>query len=263
MAGRVRMAVVLGLAAVFTPLVAGTQAIILKTGLARPTRMPQIWFRLLVRVLGLRVRTHGLLAAERPLMLAANHISWIDIVALGSVGEISFVARGDMVNWPVMGTLAKLGKCVFVDRKRRSGTGRQAGELAGRLASGNVVALFAEGTTGDGNRLLPFKSALFGAAEMLFDRDSATPPSIQPVAIAYTRDHGMAMGRMHRMRASWIGDEDLAPHLRDYLGRDVFDIDIHFCEPFRFAADMDRKDAAHRTERAVRDALAGARAPRR
>lgn len=259
MAGRVRTAVALGLTAVFTPLVAGAQVVVQRTGWASPTRMPRLWFRFLVRVLDLRIRTSGALAAERPLLIVANHVSWMDIVALGSLGDISFVARGDMVRWPLIGPLTKLGNTVFVDRTRRAGSAEQAGELAGRLASGLAVVLFPEGTTGDGNRLRPFKSSLLGAAELLRGPDDGPPPTVQPVAIDYVRHHGVAVGRRHRMRASWIGDEDLVPHLRDLLSRDVFDIDIHFCAPFAFDGAMHRKEAARQAEVAIRDALAGGR----
>lgn len=259
MAGRVRTAVALGLTAAFTPLIASAQLVILRTGWARPTRLPRMWFRFLVHILDLRVRIHGKLADERPLLIVANHVSWLDIVALGSIGEISFVARGDMIRWPLIGPLSKLGNTVFVDRNRRTGSAEQAGQLAGHLAAGSAVVLFAEGTTGDGNRLRPFKSSLLGAAEMLFGLGNGSSPVVQPVAIDYTRNHGIAVGRGHRMRASWIGDEDLVPHLRDFMARDVLDVDIHLCAPFAFSGGMDRKQAARQAEQAIRDAIGASR----
>lgn len=255
MVGRVRTAFALGMTAAVTPLLAAAQFVVVRTGIAPVGRMPRAWFRFLARALGLKVIPFGNLAPARPLLIVANHVSWMDIVALGAIGEVSFVARGDMARWPLIGPLSKLGNTVFVDRAHRRGSAEQAGEIARQMAGGSAIVLFAEGTTGDGVRLRPFKSALFGAVEILLTTGSDVEALIQPVTIAYTRHHGVPMGRRHRMRAAWIGDEDLVPHVRDLLRRDVFDIEVHFGEPFALDDATDRKKAARRAESAIRDKL--------
>lgn len=256
MAGRLRTAAALAAVAALTPVYATAHVVGRRLRLVAPTRMPRAWCRLVARLLSLRVVAVGAPETARPLLVVANHVSWIDIIVLGSLMEASFVARGDMGGWPVIGGLAKLADTIFVDRSHRRGSAGQASDIAGRLAQGEAVILFAEGTTGDGNWLRPFKSSLLGAVG-LAGREAGVEPVVQPVAIAYTRHHGVAMGRRHRMRASWIGDEDLVPHVRDLLRRDVFDVEVHFADAFGLDG-VDRKAATRRAENAIRQSLAAA-----
>src|SRR4030095_9702864 len=98
--------------------------------------VPQLWHRIVVRALGIRVTVHGTLAPERPLMLASNHISWTDILVVSSIAKVCFIAKSELGGWPIFGTLARLQRTVFVERERRRKSGEQASELAGRLAGG-------------------------------------------------------------------------------------------------------------------------------
>ncbi len=115
-------------------------------------------------MLGIRIRVHGKLETRRPLMLASNHVSWKDIMVLGAVADVAYIAKSEVANWPVFGWLAKWQKTVFVEREQKRKTGEQVNEVADRLAGGEIIVLFPEGTTSDGNRLLDIKSSLFGAA---------------------------------------------------------------------------------------------------
>lgn len=256
MAGRMRTVAALTVVAAATPLFVAAQWGGVRLGAMRPGRLPMLWRRMTARLLGLKIVVSGAMDRRRPLMIVANHVSWIDIVALGALGEMTFVARGDLGGWPVIGGLARLSNTIFVDRDNRRDSAAQAAEIAERLAAGEAVVLFAEGTTGDGVRLRPFKSSLLAAAEIA--GRSVADVRIQPVAIAFTRCHGMAVGRRQRIRASWIGDEDLVPHVRDLLSRDVFDVEIAFGEAFAIDG-VDRKQATRRIESDVRVALAAMR----
>jgi 1-acyl-sn-glycerol-3-phosphate acyltransferase len=111
--------------------------------------------------------------------------------------------------------------------------------------------LFAEGTTGDGNMILPFKSTLFGAAAMAISGGAAEEVFVQPVAIAYTRLHGVPLGRQHRHRAAWIGDQDLVPHVKELLAQGAMDVEVHFGEPIAFSAASNRKQTARLMEEQV------------
>ena len=108
--------------------------------------------------------------------------------------------------------------------------------------------LFAEGTTGDGNMILPFKSTLFGAATMALQDGAVDKVYIQPLTIAYTRLQGMPMGRRDRPLASWIGDTALAPHAAALLSAGAVDVELHFGEAVAFAAGDNSKDATRRAE---------------
>jgi 1-acyl-sn-glycerol-3-phosphate acyltransferase len=228
------------------------QSVILKTGFGNPSVIPQLWHRIVLKALGMRVTVHGKPARERPLMLASNHVSWTDILVVSSVLRVCFIAKSQLGGWPIFGTLARLQRTVFVERERKRKSGEQASELAGRLAAGDVMVLFAEGSTSDGNLIMPFKSTLFGAAEIAIREHTVDRVYLQPVAITYTRFHGMPMGRQHRSLAAWIGDTDLIPHFAALLREGAIDVDIRFGEPAEFNAESDRKRITRAMEGEVR-----------
>jgi 1-acyl-sn-glycerol-3-phosphate acyltransferase len=197
------------------------------------------------------------MATQRPLLIASNHISWTDILVIGSMTEGSFIARGDMAGWPFLGWLSTLQKTIFVDRKRKGTSGAQASDVGKRLAGNDPVILFAEGTTGDGNFILRFNSTLFGAADMAIREGGAVKVFIQPVAIVYTRFHGMPMNRQHRPLAAWIGDNELWPSIKLLLREGAMDVEVFFGEPIEYTADSKRKVAAKEIEGEVRGMIAG------
>ena len=101
----------------------------------------------------------------RAVLFVSNHVSWADIVVIGSIAPVAFVAKREVADWPLVGITARMQRTVFVDRARRHQTGDAIGEIVERLAAGTSVVLFAEGTSSDGNRVLPFRSALVGAVK--------------------------------------------------------------------------------------------------
>lgn len=219
-------------------------------------RIPRLWHRAMAEVLGLKVTPHGKLDQRRPLMLVANHASWLDIVALSTVGEVAFIAKSEVRSWPVFGYLARWQRTVFVDRNARRTTGDQIDAIADRLDRGEIVVLFAEGTTSDGNGVLDFKSSLFGAARRAAAESTVRHVALQPVAIAYSRIHGLPMGRRHRPLASWPGDVALAPHLLGVLKEGAIDVDIHFGQAVEFDAASDRKAVSRAMRAEIAEMLA-------
>ena len=110
----------------------------MKTGLWPETVILKVWHRMILRALGIRVHIKGALANGRPLLVAANHISWTDIMVLGSMVDVKFIARADMANWPLIGMLSKLQRTVFIERERRRSSSDQASEIADRMARGDA-----------------------------------------------------------------------------------------------------------------------------
>lgn len=220
--------------------------------------LPRLWHRVACRVLGIRVRVHGVLEAKRPLLLAANHASWKDILVLGSVADVVYIAKSEVRGWPVFGILARLQATIFVEREQRQKTGEKVNEIAERLAAGEIVVLFPEGTTSDGNRLLEVKSSLFGAAASAVPHAPDGIVHIQPVSIAYTGLHGMAMGRYHRPIAAWPGDIELMPHLMGILRAGAVDVDVDFGERVDYTRMSNRKAVSRTVEARIR-AMLGAR----
>ena len=251
MIGRTRLVLALIVAAVVTPPLGLYQWIAVRTRLMDDRKVPRLYHRILLKLLGIRVRVTGEIAAARPLMIASNHISWTDIMVLGSLAELHFIARSDMASWPGIGTLARLQRSVFVERDQRRQSAGQARAIAERLLSGDPMVLFPEGTTGTGNRIQPFKSTLFAAAAMAREAGGHETIAIQPVAIAYTRLQGMPMGRLHRTHAAWVGDQTLVPHLAALLAEGAMDVEVHFGEAIEFGPGSDRKKTAREIEARV------------
>ena len=258
MIGTIRLVLALAVFVAATPPLALWQTIALRSRKLDERRAPRLWHRLVTKLLGMRIHVHGEPARDRPLLIASNHVSWTDIMALGAVADVHFIAKSEVAGWPVMGLLSRLQRTVFVERERRRASGEQAGEIATRLSNGEPLVLFAEGTTSDGTLLLPFKSTLFAAADMALGTGGAETVLIQPVAIAYTRLHGLPMGRRHRRHVSWIGDQDLLPHLVSLLRVGALDLEVHFGEPVAFRPGTSRKEAARHVEACVRAMLAEA-----
>ena len=146
-------------------------------------RLPMVWHRGVCRILGFRIERYGKASRTVPTLFVCNHTSYLDISALGAVVPGSFVAKAEVRSWPVFGFLARLQRTVFVER-RASRTAHHRDNMTARLESGDNLILFPEGTSNDGNRVLPFKSAFFGIAEKPI---RGKPLTVQPVSIAYTR----------------------------------------------------------------------------
>jgi 1-acyl-sn-glycerol-3-phosphate acyltransferase len=220
-------------------------------------RLPALYHRFVCRLLGIRRTVIGRPDSARPLLVVANHVSWLDIPVIGAELAVSFVARHEVSNWPVIGWFARLQRSVFVNRSRRTDTARVNAEIAGRLRAGDVILLFAEGTSSDGNRVLPFRSSILGAAREAL-REGAGEIRIQPLAIAYTGFDGLPLDRRLRPRIAWYGAMDLGPHLWGLLKSGRIDVTLVWGEPLAFGPEAGRKAAAKRLEDAVRRAATAA-----
>lgn len=241
--------------------------------------MPVYFHRYVLFVLGVKVRLKGQLSLERPLLVAANHSSWLDILVISSLHPVSFIAKSEIADWPVFGTLARLQRSVFVERQRRSKTGEVNETIANRLATGDALVLFAEGTTSDGRRILPFRSALLGAAQALAGQGTAaqalagqrpaaqalagqgtTAPAgegasfVQGLNIAYPRLGGLPTPRGAHAFIAWHGDMDLVPHLMDFFAMPPVDCEITFLPPQGVGTATNRKALTRDLEEGVRRA---------
>lgn len=247
---RLRLGVILLVVGLVTLVGIPIQWVSLKLKLPLRRHIPVLYHRILLRLLGVRVRLRGAPARERPLLLLSNHASWLDIPVLGSLTSLFFVAKSEVAGWPLVGLLARFQRTVFVDRQRRQATGTVNREIAERLREGDPVVLFAEGTSSDGNRVLPFRTALVGAVREAFAATEAVV--VQPMAVTYVRLQGLPMGRIHRGAAAWFGDIELAPHLMEVLRHGAIDVEVSFGTPLILDAAHDRKSVTRAAEDAVR-----------
>jgi lyso-ornithine lipid O-acyltransferase len=220
---------------------------------------PRFYHRRCCRILGLRVRVLGRPTSARPVLFAANHISYLDITVLGSLLAASFITKVEVARWPLFGWLARLQRSVFVDRRMRT-IARQRDSIARRLAAKDALILFPEGTSGDGNRLLPFKSALFSVAE----GGGGGPVAVQPVSIAYTRLDGMPIRRALRPLFAWYGTMTMMPHLWRVVGLGTVEVVVEFHRPTTLAeCGSSRKALARYCQDCVAGGLASALSGRR
>jgi len=204
----------------------------------------RLWFRSLNLGLGMRVRVSGSPPAGASL-LAANHISWLDILAIGSVAPTNFVSKAEVRSWPVMGWLAHAGGTLFIPRG--AGHARAIAETMGqRLAAGTSVLIFPESTTTDGSGLRPFYPRLFAAVQ-------EAGATIQPIALRYLPPPGWPAG-VHPT-APFIDDDPFPDHFLRLARGPAIDVEVHFCEPFPAGPDDDRKSLALRARKAVAEAL--------
>lgn len=180
-------------------------------GLAARGRLSLLWYRAACRLLGLRVRVLG-----QPLgwgVLAANHISWLDIIALGSRQPLNFVAKSEVADWPVLGYLARQSGTLFIRRGDAAANRPMAQAMAERLGQGETVVLFPEGTTTRGDRVLRFHARLFQPA-------MAASAPVQPVAIEY---RGAAAPHI-----PFVDDDDFLPHLLRLLLEPEIQVVLHY-----------------------------------
>jgi len=226
----------------FTLSLLPVQALALAVHLPTAKRLPTWYHRRCLRLLGLKLRRHGDKATDHPVLFAANHVSYLDIAVLGAaLPRASFVAKAEVRDWPLFGLLAKLQRTVFVNREARRQTTRQRDQMTRRLEAGDDLILFPEGTSDDGNRVLPFKSALFSVAEK---RPHGQPLTVQPVSLTYTKLDDQPMGRYLRPFVAWYGDMDMAPHIWEVLGLGTITAEVVFHPPVTIDAAGSRKALA-------------------
>jgi 1-acyl-sn-glycerol-3-phosphate acyltransferase len=201
------------------------QLLFVALGSRMAERFPVFYHRLCCRLMGIDVVTVGEMSRQRPTLFVSNHTSYLDITILGSLIPGSFIAKTEVARWPLYGQLAKLQRTVFVDRKRQTAD-RQRDDIQRRLDSGGNLILFPEGTSNDGNRVLPFRSALLSVAERPVEQSRL---AIQPVSIAYVGLNGIPMGHGLRPLVAWYGDMILGPHLWQFsrLGKIKVVVEFH------------------------------------
>lgn len=200
------------------------------------SRMLRCWARSLVRVLGMRVERSGA-PPGAPFLLVANHLSYVDILVLGSELGGTFVTKAEIDRWPVLGSICRAAGMIFVDRTSRRDLVRVRGEIEEKLAAGRGVVLFIEGTTGPGRELLPFRPSLLeGAARdgypvhwatLSYRTPEGAPPAVDSVC--------------------WYGGEGLATHVRRLVRLPRFTATVRF--GVASVTERDRKRLADRLRR--------------
>ena len=202
---------------------------------------PMLFLRYAARVCGARVEVHGTYL-KRDVFFVANHVSWIDILALAGASGTAFVAKAELAEAPVVGWLASLNRTVFVKREHRMGVAEQINALKEALVDNWSVTVFPEGTTTDGQSLLPFKTSMLSVLE-------PPPPGVlvQPVIV----DYGPVAEWI-----GWIGEESGVNNAKRVLSRKgSFRVALHYLEPFSPEDFKGRKAISQESRRRIEEAL--------
>ena len=221
--------------------------------------IPHLYHRVLCALIGVRIRQIGRRSTASPALILSNHVSWLDITVISALSPVVFVAKSEVARWPVFGWLAKQQRTIFINRQARHQTGAATREIAGRLLGGDAVVLFAEGTSSDGTRVLPFRSSLVGAVHHALGSSTRhTRIMVQPMSLAYVGFDGVPIGRALRERVAWYGDADLIPHLLQVLASGAVDVTVSWGEAVAYDISADRKTIAREAEKSVRRMTAAA-----
>jgi 1-acyl-sn-glycerol-3-phosphate acyltransferase len=202
---------------------------------------PMLFLRYAARASGAKVHTHGT-HLKRDVFYVANHVSWLDILSMAGACGTAFVAKEELSKVPVVGWLCSLNRTVFVKRENRLGVAEQINALREALEDNWAVTVFPEGTTTDGQSLLPFKSSMLSVLE-------PPPPGVmvQPVLI----DYGPVAEWI-----GWIGEEGGVNNAKRVLSRKgTFPLHIHFLEPFSPEEFRGRKAISMEARRRIEEAL--------
>jgi lyso-ornithine lipid O-acyltransferase len=218
MRGLWRMSLFLGLLLILMPV----QLLLLKI---KPHFLPRFFHKIMMRVLNIHLTQEG--KAQKAL-LVSNHTSWLDILVLGSTGKLCFIAKSDVASWPLFGFLARLQKTIFVERDNRLKVVESLTLIKQRLNESPLV-LFAEGTTSDGTKVLPFLSSLIFAPA-------------QPVVIMYDTPQEIA----------WYGEMSLPPHFWAVFKRRETKVRVIFHPVLQ---EGNRKEIAAQAEKTVRESF--------
>ena len=183
-------------------------------------------------------------------LFVSNHISYLDIPILGSIVPLRFVAKSEVKHWPILGFLSKLASTIFIKRVR-SDSLFQKNKIFNLLSEGKKLLIFPEGTTSDGNRVLPFKSSLFSALE---NKNFI----IQPLIIIYSDLNGMPINRWLRPIIAWYGDMELMPHLSILKNIKSIEVKIIYLKPVNTMNFSNRKELSNHLEQQIHEAYSAA-----
>jgi lyso-ornithine lipid O-acyltransferase len=217
-----------------------------RTAIAR--HHERAFFARIVNGFGIRIERSGLPLKAPGTLYIMNHISWADIPVMMAMLDADFVAKSDILRWPVIGVLAQRFGPVFVARDRRGQSQDQASMIRARLSAGRSVILCPEGTTSNGSTILPFRTSLFAAA------DDAV--AVQPVVLRYLGTNGEALSPEHMRKVAWIEDDELLPSAMQFA-RNRVQANLAFLPPV-FAQSGGRKQMAQMVRERMLAAYAAA-----
>jgi lyso-ornithine lipid O-acyltransferase len=248
----VRAALFLGL----TCLLIVTYPLAIALGTRARHRVRRFWSRSTCRIMGVATEARGAPSTACPIVLVPNHVSYLDVVILGSLTDATFIAKAEIDGWPLFGFMARVTGTMFVERHwRRARAQRDA--MAARMRAGESLVLFAEGTSSNGLAVKPFKTSLLSVAEpWVLD----VPVAAQGVTLAYVSlADGTPFTAVNCDRYAWYDEMEFVPHLWDLLKLDGVRVVVEFHKPVPSSSVTSRKVLGPALRAAVAGRLAALR----
>jgi lyso-ornithine lipid O-acyltransferase len=199
--------------------------------------VPMVWHKAARRIFGVKMIVEGKPVRGKQVIYVSNHLSYIDIPVLGSLVYASFVGRGDVAKWPGWGYFGRMQQTVYISRDRHEII-EARNSIQERIAERKNLVIFAEGTSSDGSKILPFKSGFFSLA---LENPTGRPLLVQPVTISLLEVDGKPVSDVARDLYAWHGDMTLPPHIWRLAGLKGAKVLVRFHAPRDAAEYSDRK----------------------
>ncbi|MDG2186964.1 MAG: lysophospholipid acyltransferase family protein [Hyphomicrobiales bacterium] len=209
--------------------------------------LPMLYHRILLKLFDIKITVKGEIN-DQPGLIVSNHGSWVDIFLISSVLRTVFVAKKDVSTWPFISFLARLQKTIFIDRNNPKKLMKTVKDIEKRILKNEKIVIFPEGTSSDGNKILPFKSSIFILCDLIKEKNA----TIQPISIAYTKYNGLAIDRISRPLIAWYGNMNLLSHLYFMIKSGSFDVEITFHNKIDISEKKSRKEIANECEKQIR-----------
>ncbi len=209
-------------------------------------KLVTVYYRCCAYSWGISLKMVNQFSHIRPLLVVSNHCSYADIAVLGSVAPVHFTPKSEIRDWPFIGFLCVLAECIFIDRNPRQ-TAQNMQQLKAAVAQNWMISLFPEGTTNDGVNMHDFRSSYFSLAEQGI--------AVQPVTLCYTQPNGQPLSDDAMRKVAWIGDDDFAPHLFEFLGQPRILVTVICHDVIENTAFINRKELAKLAQQIVADGL--------
>ena len=200
------------------------------------------WSRGMLRIMGVALEVRGSAPTSGPMLLLSNHISWLDILVMNAACPVRFVSKADVKHWPVLGALITGAGTILIERESRRDAMRVVHQMAEHLKGRDLIAVFPEGTTGDGRSLLPFHANLLQAA-------ISTHAPLLPVALRFVDGDGRISDA-----PLFVGETTLVASIWSTLRADGLTARVTYGHP-ELAAGRDRRTLARDMQQAVQALL--------
>ncbi len=201
---------------------------------------PLFFYKVIKNIAGINIDAEGFEKINKNgtgTLYIANHVSWFDILCLGSILNARFIAKKEVASMGIFGFLAKLSNTFFIDNSNKNKIYQYNNFIREKLINGESLILFPEGTTSDGNSIRKFKSSLF---ECINSSESLI--NVQPISICYVRKNNLPMGIYSRRLIAWVGETSMVSSMKEFLSSGSITVNLIFHQKVSMRQFSNRKE---------------------